>query len=149
MSTRQHLRRDRLPLVSNPRRTMSNIDQAIRELEYIESDHRRERRIRWIDYGLQTFWMVTWVLVFWIWSPFIYPSFKNSRWTDFLTIFAVYFGSAIAIFGSKLVLDRLFKTGRTLSFRSYLASLVIPTIVLVIICTILIVAASKAADYLF
>ena len=130
-------------------KNMSDLDQAIKKLERLEADYRNEKRIRWIDIGLHVFWMLSWVLVWWVWRPFAEPSFTESRWTDFLMMFALYIGSALAIFSSRLILDYLFKTGRKSSFRSYFASLAISTLVLVAIFTILIFAASKTADLIF
>ncbi len=124
---------------------MSNIDQAIRELDEIEAEYRNERRIWWVDNVLTVVYILLWIGLYR--SPlkdYILPF--SSIWLVPFSIF-VYSMALGSIFIALHLL--LFRLRRPVALLAALKALTITSSVLSIVLWLLILAASKTADLLF
>ena len=124
---------------------MSNIDQAIRELDEIEAEYRNERQIWWVDNVLTVVYILLWIGLYR--SPlkdYILPF--SSIWLVPFSIF-VYSMALGSIFIALHLL--LFRLRRPVALLAALKALTITSSVLSIVLWLLILAASKTADLLF
>jgi len=130
---------------------MSKIDhRSLQEIDAIQTDLHRERNLRRIDIGLNVGWFVLWNISWWYLRPRFFPSvFDGPIWVFLILGFLCLLATGLAYYLTRWILDALFKTGRKSPFRSYLLYLVAASLVISIVVTVLVFAASKTADLLF
>ncbi len=129
---------------------MSNIYPKLsNELSAMEDASPRERNSKRAEIAVNLIGVVVWQLSWWfLWPQF--SAFSHGRiWGLPIVGFVCFISSGMVYYFARLAMDRLLKIGWTPPIFSFLRYLTVASIVITVVITALIYAASKTADLIF